>query len=167
MSSDVSPIRDHGTPTTTGPKPIGKNQRATNALMKVLLRTPLVSLGIGSKLLTVTVVGRKSGKTYVIPVAYTRHEGKLLVGTRKWPWMRNLRDGEPVELRVRGRRKLADHRLRDAEDEVVALYDVIARDNRVNASFAGIGIGADGTPNQADLHQAWQKGVVVLEFTER
>jgi deazaflavin-dependent oxidoreductase (nitroreductase family) len=122
---------------------------------------------VGSRLLTFTVTGRKSGKTYVIPVAYTRHEGQLLIGTRMWPWLKNLRAGEPTTVRVKGRQRLADWELFKDEQNVVELYGVIARDNHANAKFAGIGFAADGSPIEADLHQAWAKGCVVIRLTLR
>ena len=154
-----------GKPTTKGRKPIPRYQGALNRLIRTLLRTPLVSRGIGSRLLTIEVVGRKTGKPYVVPVSYTRHEGRLLVGTPGIKWARNLRTGTPVHIRLRGRRRLADVVVHSGEDEVMRLYDVVARDNHANASFSGIGIEADGSPNRADLRQAWRSGAVVLELT--
>lgn len=167
MSSESAPAAAYGKPTSSGPQPLASYQGALNRFMRVLLRTPIISLGIGSKLLTFTVVGRKSGKTYVIPVAYTRHEGQLLVGTRVWPWIKNLRPGEPAKVRVKGRQILADWELFTDEKSVVELYGVIARDNHTNAKFAGIGFDSDGAPNLADLHQAWAMGCAVIRLTPR
>jgi hypothetical protein len=167
MSSESTPAAAYGKPTTSGPQPIASYQGALNGFIKGLLRVPLISRLVGSKLLTFTVVGRKSGKTYVIPVAYTRHQGQLLIGTRLWPWVRNLRPGEPATIRLKGRRRLADWELFTDEQTVVELYDVIARDNHQNAKFAGIGFAPDGSPNPADLHQAWAKGCAVIRLTPR
>jgi hypothetical protein len=167
MSSESTPAAAYGKPTTSGPQPIASYQGALNGFIKGLLRVPLISRLVGSKLLTFTVVGRKSGKTYVIPVAYTRHQGQLLVGTRLWPWVKNLRPGEPVTIRLKGRQRLADWELFTDEQTVVELYDVIARDNHQNAKFAGIGFAPDGSPNPADLHQAWAKGCAVIRLTPR
>lgn len=167
MSSETSPAAAYGKPTTSGPQPIASYQGALNRFIRGLLRVPVLSLGIGSRLLTFTVVGRKSGKTYVIPVAYTRHEGKLLVGTRVWPWVKNLRRGEPATVRVKGRQRLADWELFTDEQNVVELYGIIARDNHANAKFAGIGFMPDGSPNPADLHQAWAKGCAAIRLTLR
>ena len=57
----------------------------------------------------VYVVGRKSGRRYAVPVARTRYEGDLLIGT-PFGWGRNLRTGEAVTIRLEGRRRLADVR---------------------------------------------------------
>lgn len=167
MTSDSSSESLYGTPTTSGPQPIAAYQGALNRFIRGLLRTPGLSRAVGDKLLTFTLVGRKSGKIYHIPVAYTKHDGKLLVGTVAKTWVRNLVPGEPVSVRLRGKQRLADHRVYRDEQNVVALYDVIARDNHANAKFNGIGYDPDGSPNRADLHQAWRKGGAVIELTLR
>jgi hypothetical protein len=120
-----------------------------------------------TRLLTFIVVGRKSGKTYVIPVAYTRHEDTLLVGTLGKKWVRNLIPGTPVEVRLRGRKRLADQIVFTDQADVMRLYDVVARDNHANAGFNGIGFDPDGSPNRADLYQAWQNGAAVIELRLR
>lgn len=166
MASESAPAA-YGKPSTGGPQPISRYQTLLNRVIRGMLRVPLLSLGAGSRLLTFTVVGRKSGKTYVIPVAYTRHEGKLLVGTRVWPWVKNLRPGQPVTVRVTGRQRLADWELFTDEANVVELFDIVARDNHTNAKFNGIGINPDGSANLADLHQAWAQGCAVIRLTLR
>src|SRR5690349_4404493 len=78
-------------------------QRAVNRLIRGLLRTPLVCQLVGRRLITVYVVGRATGRRFAVPIAYTRHDDALLVGT-PFRWGRNLRTGEPVEIRLRGKR---------------------------------------------------------------
>ena len=112
------------------------------------------------------VVGRKSGKRYTVPVAYTRHEGTLLIGT-PFGWGRNLRTGVPVEVRFKGRRRLADVRVLTGEDAVVEDYAVMARDNRNFARFNKIGFDQRGNPDPADLHLAWAAGARVFRLTLR
>jgi len=141
-------------------------QGVANRLVRGLLRTPLVSRGIGKRLLTVYAVGRKSGKRYAVPVAYTPHDGVLLVGT-PFRWARNLRTGEPVDVRFMGRRRTADVVVLTDEAAVVADYAVIARDNPNFARFNGIGLDAHGNPDPADLRRAWQAGARVLRLTLR
>src|SRR6204780_5373308 len=80
-------------------------QRLVNRIMLGVLRTPLLCRAAGSRLITLYVVGRKPGRRYAIPVAYTRHEGALLIGT-PFGWGRNLRTGDPVAIRLKGRRRL-------------------------------------------------------------
>ncbi len=141
-------------------------QGVANRVVRGLLRVPLVSRGIGRRLVTVYAVGRKSGKRYAVPVAYTRHDGVLLVGT-PFRWARNLRTGEPVQIRYLGRRRTADVRVHTDEAAVVADYAVIARDNRNFARFNKIGFDPQGNPDPADLHRAWRAGARVLRLTVR
>ena len=141
-------------------------QRAVNRVMRGLLATPGVSAGIGKFLITLYVVGRKSGRHYDVPVAYTPYEGALLVGT-PFGWSKNLRTGEPLEVRYKGRRRTADVEVVRDETGVVALYDVICRHNKNFAKFNKITLEADGSPVPADLRQAWQAGARVLKLTLR
>ena len=141
-------------------------QGLANRIVRGLLRTPLLSRLVGSHLATLYVVGRKSGRRYVVPVAYTRHEGDLLIGT-SFGWGRNLRTGEPVTIRLRGRRRVADVRVIADESGVVDAYGLMARDNHSFASFNQIGFDAGGEPVRADLHQAWAAGARAFRLTPR
>ena len=115
-------------------------------------------------LVTVYVTGRKSGRRYAVPVAYTRHEGDLLIGS-PFGWGRNLRTGEPVTIRLKGRRRLADVLVLADEQEVVDAYAVMARDNHAFAKFNNIGFDPDGNPVPADLRLAWAAGARAFRLT--
>ncbi len=141
-------------------------QRLVNRLVRGLLALPLVGWLLGRRLVTLYVVGRTSGRRFAVPVAYTRHAGTLLIGT-PFGWGRNLRTGEPVTIRLRGRRRLADVRVLTDEAEVVDAYATMARDNRAFASFNHIGLDAAGRPADADLHLAWSAGARAFRLTPR
>jgi deazaflavin-dependent oxidoreductase (nitroreductase family) len=151
--------------TTPGPRaqtmPV---QALANRIVRGLLRTPLLSRLVGSRLVTVYVVGRKSGRHYAVPVAYTRYEGDLLIGT-PFGWGRNLRTGEAVTIRLKGRRRLADVRVITDEQGVVDAYGVMARDNRNFAKFNKIGFDSGDKPLPADLHLAWAAGARAFRLT--
>jgi deazaflavin-dependent oxidoreductase (nitroreductase family) len=141
-------------------------QGLVNRIIRGLLRTPLVSRLIGRQLVTVYVVGRTSGRRYTVPVAYTRHDGDLLIGTA-FGWGRNLRTGAPVTIRIEGRRRLADVRVLTEEHDVAEAYAVMARDNHQFAKFNGIGFDPAGNPVPADLHLAWAAGARAFRLTPR
>jgi deazaflavin-dependent oxidoreductase (nitroreductase family) len=141
-------------------------QGLVNRIIRGMLRTPLVGRLAGSRLVTVYVVGRKSGRRYTVPVAYTRHEGDLLVGT-PFGWGRNLRTGEPVTIRLKGRKRLADVQVLTDENDVAGAYAVMARDNHAFAKFNNIGFDADGNPDRSDLHLAWAAGARAFRLTPR
>ena len=125
-----------------------------------------MSRGVGKYLITLYVVGRTSGKRYTVPVAYTLYEGTVLIGT-PFGWGRNLRTGVPLEVRFKGRRRVADVRVLTDEDSVVEDYAIMARDNRNFARFNKIGFDGRGNPDSADLHLAWAAGARVFRLTLR
>ena len=141
-------------------------QGLVNRVIRGLLRTPLLCRAIGKRLITVYVVGRKSGRRYSIPVAYTRRGQTLLIGT-EFAWVRNLRSGEPVDIRWKGKRCSADVTVLSGEDAVVAHLAAMTRDNRQFAKFNRIGFDGDGNPKPSDLHFAWQAGTRGVELTPR
>ncbi|MGH3219695.1 MAG: hypothetical protein ACRDPY_13470, partial [Streptosporangiaceae bacterium] len=95
-----------------------------------------------------------------------RHEGDLLIGT-PFGWGRNLRTGEAVTIRLKGRRRLADVRVLTAEHDVVGAYGVMARDNHQFARFNKIGFDQAGNPVPRDLHLAWAAGARAFRLTPR
>src|SRR6201993_3819649 len=143
----------------TGRPPAAPAQRArllaaqdlVNRIVRGLLRTPLLSRLPGRRLVTLYIVGRKSGRRYALPVAYTRHEGDLLIGT-PFGWGRNLRTGEPVTIRLKGRLRQANVVVYKDEADVVGMYTLMCRDNHTFAKFNKIGFDANGNPNPDDLH---------------
>jgi deazaflavin-dependent oxidoreductase (nitroreductase family) len=139
-------------------------QGAANRIVRVLLGTPLVSRGIGRYLITIYVVGRKTGKRYTVPVAYTAHEGALLVGT-PFAWARNLRTGDTVEVRYKGRRRRAGVEALTDEASVMRGYEVICRGNPNFAGFNDIALDAEGNPDEGGLRRAWKVGGRVIRLT--
>lgn len=70
------------------------------------LPIPFLSRAVGQQLVTLYVVGRRTRRIYAVPVAYTPQAGQLVIGTTSG-WARNLRSGEPIEIRLKGRRRWA------------------------------------------------------------
>jgi deazaflavin-dependent oxidoreductase (nitroreductase family) len=132
-------------------------QRLVNRLVRGLLRTPLLSRAIGKRLITIYVVGRKTGRRYTLPVAYTRQDEVLLIGS-PFGWIRNLRTGEQVDVRLQGKRLPADVEVIADQAGVVDAYAAMSRDNHNFAKFNQIGLDAAGNPDPADLHLSWTAG---------
>jgi deazaflavin-dependent oxidoreductase (nitroreductase family) len=142
-----------------------RTQRSGNAAVRLLLRSPL-HRALSGRLLTITVIGRRTGREYAIPVGYAEHDGALLVGTAG-TWRRNLRPGTPVKIRLRGRDRQADPEVITDEARAAELYRAILRRNPVHGRFAGIGIEPDGSANPADLRRALARGVAVVRLSLR
>ena len=141
-------------------------QRLVNRVIRGLLRTPVLGRLVGKRLITVYVVGRKTGRRYAVPVAYTRRDDTLLVGTQ-FAWVRNLRTGEPVDICFAGSRRHADVEVVRDEPGVVELFALMARDNHQFARFNQIGLDERGEPRSEDLHLAWAAGARVAVLTPR
>lgn len=141
-------------------------QGLANRVVRTILRTPLLCRAAGARLLVVYVVGRKSGRRYTVPVAYLSHEGALLVGS-PFGWIRNLRTGESVEIRLKGKRVPADVVVVADESGVVNAYRLLARENHNFAKFNKINFDSSGEPESADLHSAWAGGARVAKLSPR
>ena len=141
-----------------------RGQRVVNRIMRAMLRTPLICRGVGRRLITVYVVGRKTGRQYAVPVAYARDNASLLIGT-PFGWGLNLRTGEPVDIRYKGRRRAANVRVVTDEPGVVEAYGIMAGDNHNFARFNKIGLDPSGKPDPHDLHLAWADGARAARLT--
>lgn len=74
-----------------------------NLIMKPLLASPLHFFA-SSRILLISVTGRKSGKVYTTPLEYMRDGDEVVVFTQKERlWWRNLKGGATVQLRLKGR----------------------------------------------------------------
>jgi hypothetical protein len=164
-SQSATPSAGGHPPTSARARPLAF-QGLANTVVRALLRTPLIGSAMGGRLVTLYLVGRRSGKHYEIPVAYTRDGEDLLIGT-PFAWGRNLSTGEPVDVLLKGKRRTADVQVITDEAGVTAHFATMARDNRQFAKFNKIDIGSDGSPNPADLRAAWAAGARGFRLTPR
>jgi deazaflavin-dependent oxidoreductase (nitroreductase family) len=141
-------------------------QGLVNLVVRGLLRTPGLNRVIGSRLVTLYVVGRKSGRRYTVPVSYLAQGDDLLIGT-SFGWARNLRTGEPVAVRFKGKIRLADVQSLTAESDVVTAYAHMAAANPAFARFNRVRVDQNGSADHRDLHVAWVGGARVIKLTPR
>jgi hypothetical protein len=77
-----------------------------NRVMRPLLRSRWHG-ALSHRLVLITVTGRRTGRTYTIPVSYSERDGVVTIvpsAPERKRWWRNLRGpGAPVRLRLRGR----------------------------------------------------------------
>lgn len=140
-----------------------------NGIIKWLLRSPLHSF-ISGNIALISYNGRTTHKLHSVPVSYVRFydqegeekSGRLAVlSFRKRNWWRNLRDGRPFTLRLRGR-------------DIPATAEVIEDDRRVQkglghllavaphyAEYMVVTLDEDGRPNPDELAQAAAKRVII------
>ena len=86
-----------------------------NKMMMWILRSPLHGM-VSKKIMLITMTGRKSGKTYTLPVSYVRDGDLVLCSTDRAErsWWKNLRGGADVALRLRGK---------DVSGHATAIYE--------------------------------------------
>jgi hypothetical protein len=76
--------------------------RWSNAFAAWLANAPLLGKVVGRKLVVIRYVGRRSGKVFETPVAYSRRDGGVTIDVSfpdKKSWWRNfLGEGGPITL---------------------------------------------------------------------
>jgi hypothetical protein len=101
-----------------GHAPFAVWNRSGNRVIALLLRSRLHPL-VSRQLALITVTGRRSGREHTLPVAYSESD-RLLTIPVMWPqrklWWRNLRDGAPVRLRLRGAERTGQAHARVDDD---------------------------------------------------
>lgn len=131
-----------------------------NKSMKFILRSPLHPF-ISKYILLITFTGRKSGNSYTTPVSYSLHDGQVFIFTHA-NWWKNLCDGAPVNLRIRGRehRGIANP---VAEDKQAVANGLTAHLKKApfDARFYDVTMDDEGNPNIEDVAQA-VKSVVMI-----
>jgi hypothetical protein len=111
-----------------------------NHLVRTLSRIPFLSRAVGQRLVTLYVVGCRTRRIYAVPVAYMPQAGQLVIGTSSG-WAPNRRSGEPIEIRVKGRRRWAAVEIFTGANDVIAEYAAMARTNTTFARFNSIHLG--------------------------
>ncbi len=135
--------------------------RRLNPLIAGLLRSPLH--GIASRdLLLLTYTGAKTGRRRTLPLSYVTHAGRLYLCTRSSVWARSLRDGKPVEIRLRGRRVTATPAVVDVRspEALDALRAFLTANPKTGTMLYRVGA-PGGRPNEDDLRREVLGSIVV------
>jgi deazaflavin-dependent oxidoreductase (nitroreductase family) len=152
------------TDTTAVPSRLERQARVmkmVNRPMRLVLALPFRT-PLSSKLMLVSHVGRRTGRHYRQPVSYVR-DGDVLLTPGGGRWTRNLRDGEPVELRLAGRRRRGRPELVHDPAEVERLLRHMFEANPRLARFVPF-VGNDGTIDTAALANAVQHGFCIVRW---
>ena len=121
-----------------------------------LLARSTLHFNISSQVLVIQFKGKRSGKSYLVPVSYHEHDSSYTCVTlRSKIWWRNLKGLSHTKIWLQG--KLTDVKI-DLEfnnDQIVesTLRDLVTN-NRVDAYFAKIKLNKDGSPDTDDLENA-------------
>ena len=133
-----------------------------NVFMRPLLRLPFPTPLTG-RLMLVSYTGRKTGKAYQQPVSYVQ-QGDTLLTPGGGKWKLNLREDQPVRIRLRGQDVLARPELVKDPDEIERLITVMAAANPTVSAFIGIPKGPDGRLDRARLETAVSYGFRIVRW---
>ena len=135
--------------------------RFMNPVMRRLLRSPL-HRSMSGQLMLLEYTGRLSGRTYVIPIGYFAWDGGSVLSVSGSRWWKNLRDGRPVSLLVRGVRHAAVPTVIESADSRAELFAEFVR--RFGPKAAGrlqAGLPSDRDPTPDELRSAAAKKMLV------
>src|SRR5262245_36809447 len=132
-----------------------------NPVMRLILGLPFPT-PLSRALMLLQFTGRRTGRQYRQPVSYTR-DGDVLLTPAGGRWRLNLREGEPVRIRLGGRDVRARPEfVRDA-DAVERLLRRMAAVNPRVTSFVPLA-GADGGIDRAKLEGAVAHGFAIIRW---
>jgi hypothetical protein len=135
--------------------------RLMNPVMRRLLQSPLHRL-LSGQLMLLEYTGRVSGRSYAIPIGYFAWDGGSVLSFSSSRWWKNLRDGRPVSLLVRGVRHTAVPSVIESADSRAELLDEFVR--RYGPKVAGrlqAGLPSDRDPTPDELRLAASKKMLV------
>lgn len=142
--------------------------RVVNAVMRRLLVTQPTAGRLGRHLLLLEVTGHRSGRRFVVPVAYRAlDDGRLLVLTNS-RWRVNLRGRPAVFVTLLGRRRPASAQLVEDPDTVAEVYRSLieAVGHRKAGRRLGLRINVPRTPTLTELSDAAHRDGLALIYLD-
>lgn len=139
-------------------KPPQAVMRVMNAVLRLVLRSPLHGLMSGKTLL-LGFTGRKSGRRYVTPMSYVRAGDEIVMSTEA-PWWKNLVGGVPVEVRLGGRSRSGFAEALIREENVAEVLGEILRHYPEYRRFVGVTVDEEGRPDEETILAAARRGRV-------
>lgn len=138
--------------------------RIVNPLMKAVLRSPLHRL-LSKNLMLLTVTGRKTGRTYTLPVG--RHEspdGTFLLSAGG-NWRHNLRGGADVRVTLDGRERAGHATLEEDPERAAEAFKTMLY--HAGPRALAVKVSVDHSPTAAEIQPALaDRGVAYLRLTD-
>lgn len=135
-----------------------------NPVVKAILRSPMHRL-LSKKVMLLTLTGRRSGRTYTVPVGrYDAGDGSFLLSAGG-AWRHNLRGGADVRVTLDGRERRAHAILEEDPDRAAEEFKALL--DRVGPRALGMKVRGDHAPTVADVKAALaDRGVARLRLTD-
>jgi deazaflavin-dependent oxidoreductase (nitroreductase family) len=140
---------------------LARRMRRVNVPMRLVLGLPFPT-PLGGQLMLVYLTGRKTGRPYRQPVSYV-HDGDVLLTPGGGKWTLNLRAGDPVMVRLRGRDVTTWPELVRDVDEVDGLLRQMMSQNQRLTSFVPF-IDSDGVIDKAKMQTALEHGFCIVRW---
>jgi deazaflavin-dependent oxidoreductase (nitroreductase family) len=131
--------------------------RLVNPIVVALLRSRLHRLA-SKNVILLTVNGRKSGRSYTLPVGRHEQPDGTLVVSAAGGWRHNLRGGGDVRVRVDGRERAAHVTVE--EDPVRAAEVFKGSLDRAGARSVGVKVNVDRSPTSDEIRPVLAHRVV-------
>jgi hypothetical protein len=138
-----------------------RRMRVVNVPMRLLLRLPFKT-PLNRRLMLLWFTGRKTGRAYRQPVSYVP-DGDTLLTPGGGRWKLNLREGEPIRIRLRGRDVLARPEFVRNVDEVERLLRKMMALNPRITSFVPF-LGRDGSLDRGLMEAAIGHGFSIVRW---
>src|SRR5262245_53652174 len=138
-----------------------RRMRWANAVMRPVLNLPFRT-PISDKLMLLFYKGRRTGRAYRQPVSYVV-DGDALLTPGGGRWKSNLREGEPVTARLRGRKQRITPEFVRGVDEVERLLRLMMARSKRLTSFVPF-ITSDGEIDRAGLENALAHGFCIVRW---
>jgi deazaflavin-dependent oxidoreductase (nitroreductase family) len=138
--------------------------RIVNPVVNALLRSPLHRL-LGKNLMLLTVTGRKTGRTYTVPVG--RHESRdgTFVLSASGNWRHNLRGGAAVRLTLDGRERAAHAVLEEDPERAAEAFKTML--DQAGPRALGVKVNVDRSPTIAEIRPVLaRRTVAYLHLTD-
>ena len=136
--------------------------RVINPVVRILLRSPLHWL-LSRSLLLLTVVGRRSGRTFVIPVRYMQQGATVrFVTERSNQWWRNMLGGARVRLTLAGvERDYVATAIADDPERVARFLRVLFEHYPQDAAYHDLRLDSGRQPEPEELMDAARRTILI------
>jgi deazaflavin-dependent oxidoreductase (nitroreductase family) len=138
--------------------------RFVNPVMRTLLRSPLHRV-LSKHLMLLTVTGRKTGRTYTLPVGRHQSPDGTFVLSASGNWRHNLRGGADVRVTLDGRQRAAHAVLEEDPDRAAEAFKAIL--DRAGARALAVKVNVDRSPTVAEIKPVLaHRGVAYLQLSD-
>ena len=138
--------------------------RFVSPLIKAVLRSPMHRL-LSKKLMLLTVTGRRTGRTYTVPVGRHPSPDGGLVLSAGGAWRHNLRGGADVRLTVDGRERAAHAVLEEDPARAAAALGRLLE--RAGPRALALKVNVDRTPTVAEIEPAMaDRAIAYVSFRD-